>query len=126
MTLRTALARAIGDHRHNVVSIDVDSPRGEFCVQFTENRQGERYWNVCDSPPPARDSVPGEFVNAGPRFELYRTETNDVAELAAEYRAVIRAFGGPRATIQTVDTYYCPPAPSLRRLARRVKETVVG
>lgn len=117
-------ARVFSDHRDNVVSAEVYSPRGDFTIQFTENKSGNQFWNVCSSPPNPREPVGLELENSGRIFDLWNTELASPDAAAEEFSMLLGVYGGDEAVVHSAKTYHSPHVPSVRKALKKLGESV--
>lgn len=55
-----ALRTVFSDHDHDTATFEIESPEGDFMIQYTTSHGGGYLWNICDEPqrrPPERYEV---------------------------------------------------------------------
>lgn len=121
MAFAPSFARVLSEKRDNVASFDIESPRGDFTIQFTENKKGGQFWNICSSPPAPTRPLELELEHKGKASALWRTDCDGASEVAEEFDKVLEQYGGEDAVVYQMKTYHSPYIPSLKELFGDIK-----
>lgn len=119
MPLERKIAKVLGGHRHDLLTVEVDSPRGDFSLQLAADME-PRVWNIASSPPTQPDDAwPYEVLEVGSTSPLLRggatyfvleTSVEEAETALDECRDIIERVGGSDARVtasETASMYHC-------------------
>lgn len=118
------LRTVFGEHRHNVARFNIQSPDGDYTIEFTINHEGEAYWNLASYPPSGPPSS-FEIVNTdGNVFWLVESDADDVETAKDELEQLLPSTGGDHAQIRNTKTFHSPAMKSWQDWAAELKDVV--
>jgi len=110
-----AFAAVFGEHRHDCVTFEVTSGRGEFSARF-QTRFDTPVWDIGDEPP--RTRIMGyEEVDRALGIVVLQSDASTPAEALVELRDIVGQIGGKNARVQLDET---------RRMAKLTPREAVG
>lgn len=115
-----AFQTVFDDHEHDTATFDIESPEGDFVLQYTTKRGGGYLWNICAEPPRGapdryetvsesrRPTVSGLLTFDEPTV-LVSVTTDGIDHTPegarVEFDEIVAHVGGDDATVASADTY---------------------